>query len=180
MNAKQALVRRYRYLWTGELVAAAAFLLLFLIYVPLEQPWPSWILRVYGLAILLFLLGQGAFWWRGLLLDIQAHRRNPTLATLRVFERLRRINWVAIAGFPLLAVWRATASEPTSTADLGWGIALATAALIEQINYYHYQLSYGYGQDLWYLRRHRRLRRGNIARHLDAARKAPGAKRHIP
>lgn len=169
MNSRRALARRHRYLWRGELVAAAGFLLAFVVYVPLERPWPDWILRAYGLSILLVLLVGGALWWRGRLSDLGAHRRQPSPSTLQTFRILRAANWVLIAIIPALVAWRMTWSRPPAAADPGWVIALAMGALLEQINYFHYQLSYGYGLDFWYLRRYRRLRRGHVSIHLSRA-----------
>lgn len=168
MNGREALVRRYRYLWTGELVAAVGFLLLFVLTVPLDQSWRSWILRAYGITVFLAILAQGSCWWWGRLHDLRARRQRPRLATLRRFGRLRQINWGLIAAFPLVVWWMSGSPGVISPGDLGWGTLLIVAAAIEQVNYFHYQLSYGYGLDVWYLRRHRRPRRGNIARYLDA------------
>jgi hypothetical protein len=169
VNSRRALARRYRYLWRGELVAAGGFLLAFVVYVPLERPWPDWILRASGLFILLVLLVEGAFWWRGRLSDLEALRRQPSSSTLQAFRILRTANWLLIAIFPALVAWRMTWSRPPPAADPRWGIALAVGALLEQVNYFHYQLSYGYGLDFWYLRRYRRLRRGHVSLHLSRA-----------
>ena len=151
------------------MVAAGGFIVVFALFVPLEQSWRSWTLRAYGTAIFVAILVQGAVWWRGRLRDLQARLPRPDAAELRVFDRLRGINWILLAAFPLLVAWMRAISGPIPPADLGWGLALAFCAVIEQVNYYHHQLSYGYGLDFWYLRRNRRLRRGNIARYLDAA-----------
>lgn len=153
-------------------MASGVFLLVFAYMVPLEESWWSWLLRAYGLAIFLCLLLQGAVWWRGRLRDLQARRPRPPAVRLLRFDRLRRINWLLIGAFPLLVAWRRSFAVPIPAADMGWGIVLILGATLEQVNYFYYQLTYGYGLDFWYLRRHRRLRRGNIARYRDAAAEA--------
>lgn len=169
MITRGSIARRYRYLWIGEVAAIAAFLIFFWLVIPPAGHWSRWIVRTYALAIFLGILLQGVFWWRGRLrLLLMADSVKPTRGVRR-YRRLRWLNWLLIAAFPLVvAIKGANSPGPFPDGDVWWGVGFIVGALLEQVNYYHFQLTYGYGLDFWYLRRNRRLRRGNIARYLDS------------
>ena len=159
----EALARRYRYLWTGEAAAVLTFLGLFLYHFPAGRHWSYWLVRAYGLAILIWILLQGISWWRLKLHVLRAGQRGVPVVTLIWFRRFKWTNWLLIGLFPLvlwLKQW--VAGTPGSSTDTWVGLLLTGGALLEQINYYYYQLIYDSRYDWAYLRTHRRLRRGNI------------------
>ena len=164
-----ALARRYRRLWTGEAVAIVVFLVLYLKSAPLGGSWPEWIARTYGLGVLIGILVQSIFWWRHKLLLLRANRRDMPPRIAARFRRLKWMNWSLIGAFPLVLMVKASAiGSIWSRGDTWWGIVCITGALLEQINYFHYQLMYDNPYDWEQLRTYRRLRRGTIGKALAA------------
>lgn len=78
--------------------------------------------------------------------------------------------WTLIGGFPFVAVLATQIThQPLISLDTFLGAVFLVGAVLEQINYYYVQLMYDSAYDWSYLRTHRRLRRGSIAKALDAA-----------
>ena len=86
---------------------------------------------------------------------------------LRWYQRFKWLNWLLIALFPavLWLNWQLL-DGPRSMADLWIGLLILAGAVLEQINYYYYQLMYDNPYDWAYLRTYRRLRPGNIGQAL--------------
>lgn len=164
------LARRYRYLWTGELFAAVLFPVLLFWFAARDGAWRSWLGRGYAVAVVSVILLQGVVWWRWKLQLLRAGRRTMPLPVLAVYRRLRSLNWLLIALFPvvLLLRWVLIGRAPLAT-DTWLGLLFLGGAALEQINYYYVQLMYDNPYDWAELRRHRRLRRGSIAKALEAA-----------
>jgi hypothetical protein len=164
------LARRYRYLWTGELVSAVLFPVLLLWFAARDGAWSDWLGRGYAVAVVSCILLQGVAWWRWKLRLLREGRRTMPLPVLAVYRWLRSLNWLLIALFPvvLLLKWALTGRAPPA-ADLWLGLLFLGGAALEQINYYYVQLMYDNPYDWAELRRHRRLRRGSIAKALGAA-----------
>lgn len=165
---KEKLAGRYRYLWTGEATAAVLFTALLLYFAISDCRWSRWILRTYSVAVVVFILGQGVFWWRWKLRLLAQGRRTMPPHVVARYARLRWINWVLIAGFALAVVvkWLLIGQLPADR-DLWYGLLILGGALLEQVNYYYYQLMYDSAYDWNHLRTHRRLRRGTVAKVLD-------------
>jgi hypothetical protein len=165
------LARRYTTLWTGELVSAILFLLLLLWFASRDGIWANWAGRGYAVALVSFILLQGVAWWRWKLRMLRAQQRSMPAQVLASYRRLRQINWLLIALFPvvLLLMWALT-SRPPPSADLWLGLLFLSGAVLEQINYYYVQLMYDNRYDWAELRQHRRLRTGSIAKALAQAR----------
>jgi hypothetical protein len=162
---RQAVIHRLRYLWTFELFDS-----FFLpAVVALSLRWTGRPLGpiFWGGALLCsWLLWQGAAYWYLKLRAVRAREPFPT-KLLPVYAALRRVSWALLALAPL--AWLATAllgAPPRLGLDGVVGFLLYLLAVLEQINYYHWQLMYDNRADLAYLRGHRRLKRGAIAREL--------------
>lgn len=162
------LARRYRFLWTGELFSAVLFPVLLLWFAARDGAWSNWLGRGYAVAVVSAILLQGVAWWRWKLRLLREGRRTMPLPLLAGYRRLRALNWLLIALFPvvLLLTWMLTGRAPPA-ADTWLGLLFLGGAVLEQINYYYVQLMYDNPYDWAYLRRHRRLRRGSIAKALD-------------
>jgi hypothetical protein len=162
------LARRYRYLWTGELVSAVMFPALLLWFAARDGAWADWLGRGYAVALVGCILLQGVAWWRWKLRLLREGRRTMPHPVLAVYRRLRSLNWLLIALFPavLLLSW-VLAGRPPPAADTWLGLLFLGGAVLEQVNYYYVQLMYDNPYDWAELRRHRRLRRGSIAKALD-------------
>jgi len=165
VEKKQKLLNRLRYLWTGELFASF-FLPAVVAFEARILDQPMGLLSIYSAALVAWLLWQGAAYWR---LKLQAVRRDSAVAArhLRWFAALKRINWALIGLLPVLAATRALAGAGfRSSLDVVAGLGFYTLALLEQVNYYHYQLMYDYAPDWRYLLEHRRLKRSSLSRAL--------------
>ena len=164
----EALVKRYRYLWTGETVSASLFVLLLVIAAVRDGAYVNWIARAYGVVVVVWILMQAVLFWRWKLrLLAQEQRTLPAPIVLR-FRRFKHLNWILIGAFPLIVVveWLATDGH-LNQADVGLGLLIVVGAVLEQINYYHYQLMYFDSRYDWrYLVQHKRLRVGSIAKML--------------
>lgn len=78
----------------------------------------------------------------------------------------------------MLAMLLLADRDALTNADLGWTPALLAGAVLEQINYFHYQLMYDTRAAVAYLLRHRRLRKAALG--IDIARSAAMAARAAP
>lgn len=157
--------KRYHYLWTGEATAVILFSLLFLWYAGQDGQWHAWIVRTYSLGVVITILIQGVVWWRWKLRLLDQGTRTMPPPVLRAYCFWRDMNWILIGAFPLIVVSVALwFNRLLSSPDACWGLLMLVGALLEQINYYYYQLMYDSAYDWAYLWRHRRLRRGTIAK----------------
>jgi|GEM_PF-211966 len=171
IDRDKRLTRRLRYLWTFELLDSFLF--------PAFLAWSSWylqqpvgILAIYSTGLITFLLWQGAaYWW----LKLRAHRTGGWIPrrNLAPFRTLRVVNWVLIGLLPvILAIAGGLGLIVRSRLNLVAGAALYVLVVLEQVNYYHYQLMYDYGPDWRYLLKHRRLKGSSLSRALARARGA--------
>ena len=162
-----ALARRYRSLWIGEAVSIFLFTFLYLRFALADGQWSNWIVRGYSLFVVVVILLQGTLWWVWKLRVLQAGEREVPARVLRWFRRCKWLNWLLIGLFPvvLFLKWWLT-DELWSSSDAWFGTLFICGALLEQINYYYYQLMYDSRYDWQWLRTHRRLRRGNIGKAL--------------
>jgi hypothetical protein len=164
----EALAKRYRYLWTGEAVSANLFILLLVTSAVRDGAYVNWIARAYSVGVVVWILLQAVLFWRWKLhLLAQEQRTLPAPVVLR-FRWFKHLNWILIGAFPLIVSveWLATGGH-LNQADVAWGLLFVVGAVLEQINYYHYQLMYFDSRYDWrYLWKHRRLRIGRIAKML--------------
>jgi hypothetical protein len=158
---REKLIKRLRYLWTWELLdsfllpAIAAFCSRIV-----QQPMG--LFAIYGAGLVSWILWQGAaYWWlrlRTVRTGIEVDEKH-----LQWFAVLKKVNWALIAALPVLLV------VIRSAFDLVAGLGFYTLAILEQINYYHYQLMYDQPSDWQHLVTHKRLRRSSLSRALDRA-----------
>lgn len=124
----------------------------------------GWLLRGYALALVSYLLLQGALYWH-LKLKVLSGERFPGwfVPLFRRFERSNR--WLLLA-YPVLLAG-GIALGLSHIADVMWSLPPYVLALLEHVNYYAYQLSHQTRNDLRYLARHRRLRRSALFKDLE-------------
>lgn len=160
-------MRRYRSLWTGEAISSALFTFLFFYFALRHGQWQTWVLRGYSLAVVLSILLQGVSWWRWKQYILAQGTRTMPAHIVDRFRRLRTLNWLLIAGYPLAVLVKVWISGETAfSRDFWFGLLILGGAVLEQINYYYVQLMYDNPYDWNYLRSQRRLRRGTIAKVL--------------
>lgn len=171
---KITLQKRYQYLWTGETLSATLFVAILLWSAWRDGVWQHWIVRTYSLGVVILILIQGATWWRWKLRVLANDQRHLPAPVLAAFRRWRRINWWLIGAFPLIVVAaQRLTGQALISVDAVVGLLIWIGAILEQINYYYTQLMYDNAYDWAYLRTHRQLRRGTIAKEFDAQEARP-------
>lgn len=165
--SQNILIKRLQYLWTGELVAS--------LLVPGFFLWGEYhsdktigILIIYGSFCLVLILWQGVAYW---LLKLNAVRQGHPIDPkhLKPFAVWKKVNWFILGLWLLFAVAHFYINgfgQPNY--DLWGGVFLFLLALLEQINYYYYQLMYDYPKDWNILLRTRKLKEASLKRALDA------------
>ena len=161
---RQHIVNRLRYLRNWELFNV--FLLpacLAVVVTSLELP--TWLLYSYCLFLICLILTQGVLYWHLKLRMIYTNTHHLPAYFHGVFTLFKRSNRILIAVYPLLLGY-ALLNQQTQSGEPIWATILWLFALLEYINYYHYQLMHDSSNDLQYLLRHKRLRHAPIATDL--------------
>ncbi|MDT0347615.1 hypothetical protein [Streptomyces litchfieldiae] len=114
-----------------------------------------------GFGLFSLLLVQGAVYWLAKLRLIAAPGGRLPGATAFVAARVLNVPLLAVG--VLITAW-AVAERPGRESWPGLGFALF--AVVEQVNYFHWQLMYDTRRDLRHLRMHG-LRRAHLARDLS-------------
>ncbi len=160
----QQLVQRLRYLRNWELFNI--FLLpVCLIAVIRNLQIASWILYGYAMFLICYVLVQGTWYWHIKLQSIRAGVRTLPAHFYRWFPVFQRSNIVLFILYPLIVLLVQGAGQ-TRISEIVLATALALFAVLEHINYYHYQLMHDNMPDIRYLMRHKRLRPAPIATDL--------------
>ncbi|WP_146204610.1 hypothetical protein [Massilia glaciei] len=160
-------MKRMRYLRNMEALAAIALPLLFV------HDWTkppaaalAWELRVPAMCLLSYLLLQGSWYWH---LKIVAMERRQALPAYfhPLYRGFKWANTLLLAA--MLVALAGAAAGGARAADLGWAGGLLAGAVLEQINYFHYQLMYDTRGAIAHLRRNARLRTPALAIDLKRA-----------
>lgn len=157
--------QRLRYLWTFELFDSV-FLPAAMVFCARTIETPIGVFAIYGAGLVTWILWQGAAYW---ILKLRAVRTGSTIGAnhLRRFKLFRTLNWGLIAALPVLLVGKALLGTAfVSDFDAVAGVGFYILAVLEQINYYHYQLMYDYPPDWRYLLNHKALKRSSLSRAL--------------
>lgn len=163
MNRKH-IIHRLRYLRNWEFLNV--FLLpacLAVVITSLEIP--TWLLYSYSLFLICLVLAQGTLYWHIKLRTIRTATRPLPAYFRRVFTLFKRSNILLIPAYPLLFVYTLS-TQQTQAGEPIWATVCWLFALLEYINYYHYQLMHDTSNDLQYLLRHKRLRHAPLATDL--------------
>jgi hypothetical protein len=161
----QTLSARLKYLRSRELLAA--------VLLPAVIVWRwmdrggdiAWGVRLGALALLAYILVQGTLYWHLKLRSLEDQQRLPSWFH-PLFRAFFYSNLLAIVAI-LVGMWsmgRGGLSDP----DIGWTVGLLVGAVLEHINYYHYQLMYDTRASISHLLRNRRLRKAALG--IDIAR----------
>ena len=125
----------------------------------------AWELRLPAMLLVSYLLLQGAAYWHVKIATLEQRLPLPPyFGTL--FGTLKWSNLLLLIA--MMAALIVAALGGAASADLAWATGLLAFAILEQINYYHYQLMYDTRGALASLRRNARLRRAALA--IDLAR----------
>jgi hypothetical protein len=178
----QALSIRLKYLRSREALAA--------VLLPAVIVWRwsntegeiAWTLRLAALAMLALILMQGTLYWHLKLRSLENQAPLPTYFR-RLFSAFKWANLALIGG--ILAALRLSDDGSLSDAVVGWTLGLLAGAMLEQINYFYYQLMYDTRAAFAYVMRNKRLRKAALAVDMErcevaAARGTPMTLNGIP
>lgn len=161
---RAGLRKRLLYLWTLEAFNG-------LVWFPLIYAWLGAHFRLgwFSLAALIVvcvMLVVGAAYW---FLKWRAVGRSERLTGERVRRAFRAARWLFRGMLALLGVLLAAriAQGNASLAELVAGSGLTLLAVLEYVNYFHWQISYDSPSEIRYLLRHRRLKRATLVRDLE-------------
>lgn len=165
-SKENPLVKRLRYLWTWELFDSF-FLPAVAVFTARIVQNPLGVISVCAMILVAWLLWQGAaYWW----LKLRAIRTHSDIAPryLGWFSVFKKANWVLIGLLPLFVLARLLSGARFSSGlDVVVGLGFYTLAVLEQINYYHYQLMYDTAVDWQYLMTHKKLKPSKLRRDLE-------------
>lgn len=162
---KDKLIKRLRYLWTWELFDSF-FLPAVVVFAAVRLQKSVGFFAIYAMGLVTWILWQGAAYWG---LKLRAVKENSEIEAkyLRWFGRFKGINWFLIGLLPLLLIGKGLMGDLfTSALDLTTGLGFYALAVLEQINYYYYQLMYDCTSDWRYLMTHKRLKRSKLSREM--------------
>jgi energy-converting hydrogenase Eha subunit A len=150
---------RLRYLRSREALAA--------ILLPAVIVWRwsdrggdiAWGLRIAALALLVYILVQGTLYWHLKLRSLEDQKPLPSYFHV-VFRIFKLSNLIAIGA--ILLVLLLIGRNAVSEADIGWTAGLLAGAVLEHINYFHYQLMYDTRASFGHLLRNGRLRKAAL------------------
>lgn len=119
----------------------------------------AWSMRIAALALVAYILVQGTLYWHLKLRSLEDQKPLPSNFRA-LFLGFKWSNLIAIA--ILLIVLLLVDRNAVSEADIGWTAGLLAGAVLEQINYYNYQLMYDTRASFGHLLRNRRLRKAAL------------------
>jgi len=144
------------YLRNGEGFAALALPIVFSIVWETSDDPVSWGMRGTAIAMVVYILLQGMLYWQLKLQSTITRQALPAYfqPLYRVFKCSNVVAMACVAAFIALA--------DGGSADLWWSCGLLGFAVLEHINYYHYQLMYDTRGAFDYVRRNGRLRKAAL------------------
>ena len=124
----------------------------------------AWEMRIAALVAISYILVQGVLYWHLKLRTIRQRQPLPQYFQ-PLYRFLKYSNFLAIAAAG--AFIAAKTGPETSIKDLAWSWGLLGFAVLEQINYFYYQLMYDTRAAFAYLRRNGRLRKAALGQDLQ-------------
>ncbi len=157
---RQNIINRLLYLRNWEFINI--FLLPVCLYITLAslkvQNWQPYAFSVFIICVILM---QGTFYWH---LKLRAILKNETTLPSyfsQTFSIFKLVNVVLLSIYLVLIISSQTISFTNFQATV-WSNAIFIFAILEHINYYHYQLSHDNLNDINYLIRHKKIRRSPL------------------
>jgi len=158
--SRQHIIKRLLYLRNWEF--ANIFFLPLCLYLSLTtlkvEHWQPYALSCVFVCVI---FAQGTLYWH---LKLQTIYKN-TLALppyfYRTFSTFNQGNIIMLLSYPVLMLLNPTTALITFQTSV-WSHALFLFAILEYINYYHYQLSHDNMNDIRFLLRHKKIRRAPL------------------
>lgn len=159
----QKLVDRFKYLRSAEAAVAVLLPIVFPAYWIRSAAPVSWPFAIAVLALVSYLLVQGAIYWHLKHQALVGSVRLP-VSFGPLFSFFRKSNLVLFCVFSIAAI--AYVLVAGWSIDLAWPLALFAFSVLEYVNYYHYQLMYDTADSVRYVKRNHRLRRAALGTDL--------------
>lgn len=165
----QNIVNRLLYLRNWEFINV--FLLPIYLYVILASSGvENWQPYAFSTFIVCFILIQGTFYWH---LKLRSVIKNEN--SLPFYFR-QTFSFFNLSNIALLTIYLITAASGKFLFVMDfqasfWANAIFLFAVLEYINYYHYQLSHDSMNDIRYLLRHKKIRRSPLYIDLQRSKK---------
>lgn len=153
------LSNRFNYLRGMEALAAVLLPIIFVLDWRKSTAGVRWPLGPSALFSVSYLLVQGALYWQLKHRALAASARLPRYFG-RLFSGFKAFNLVLFGGIALgftLQLMRAG-----WTIQLAWPLGIFIFAVLEHVNYYHYQLMYDTSSSARFVLRNRRLRKAAL------------------
>lgn len=168
---KKRLLKRLTYLYTGELMSVLGFIVVIFL---LNKAYPQ--LRFYSLSsfwisffLLEFLLVQGSMYWYAKWKRLKIENIPVTpIQIIKRFKNLKKLNIALIIVSSFTFIFNFFKWYPSL--PLGsFGIVgfIYIFAVLEYINYFHFQLAYDNLSDIKYLLRSKRFKQSSLSRDFD-------------
>ncbi len=162
----QTIPARMRYLRNAETVGAFVLPAIFCFDWQKSVEPVAWGVRGAALVLISYILLQGGLYWQLKLQSVL--QRQPLPSHFQPLYRFFKYsNLLLIAA---VAVFIAATAGATTVEDWWWSWGMLAFAVLEQINYYHYQLMYDTRAAFAYLRRNGRLRKAALGLDLERQR----------
>jgi hypothetical protein len=155
---------RFNYLRRMEALAAVVLPIVFILDWRRPATDVHWPLGLAALVSVSYLLVQGALYWQ---LKHSALSGSAPLPSYfcRLFNAFKASNLVLFGGVALGFVVQIVGAG--WSAQLAWPLGIFLFAVLEHINYYHYQLMYDTSASVRYVLRNRRLRKAALGVDLN-------------
>jgi hypothetical protein len=161
------LSHRFNYLRRMETIAAFLLPIVFVLDWRKSATAVHWPLGMLALFSVSYLLLQGALYWQ-----LKHRALSTSLSLPNYFERLFKLfkisNLVLLGGVALGFAMQIV--NDGWHMQLAWPLGIFLFAVLEHINYYHYQLMYDTSASVRYVLRNRRLRKAALG--VDLSRSA--------
>lgn len=160
---------RFNYLRGMEALAAVVLPVVFILDWRRSVTGVHWPLGLSALVSVSYLLVQGALYWQLKHGALSASAPLPGYF-YRLFNAFKASNLVLFAAVAI--GFAAKVLDDGWDVQLAWPLGIFLFAVLEHINYYHYQLMYDTSASVRYVLRNRRLRRAALGVDLNRCAKA--------
>ncbi|MRW93163.1 hypothetical protein GJ699_24520 [Duganella sp. FT80W] len=158
---------RFNYLRGMEALAAVVLPIVFILDWRKSEAGVHWPLGLSALFSVSYLLVQGALYWQLKHSALSASAPLPGYFK-QLFNSFKVSNLVLFGAVALGFIVEIARSG--WSAQLAWPLGIFLFAVLEHINYYHYQLMYDTSASVRYVLRNRRLRKAALG--IDLSRRA--------
>lgn len=158
------LMNRFNYLRRMEAFAALALPVVFILDWRKSESGVHWPIGLSALLSVSYLLLQGSLYWQLKQNALSAAAPLPGYFD-RLFKAFKASNLLLFAGVTIGFIVQIVNAGWSS--KLAWPLGIFLFAVLEHINYYHYQLMYDTSASVRYLLRNRRLRKAALGVDLN-------------